>query len=151
MSEVGRPNLRLAAWVDGGARGNPGPAGYGVYVQDEGGQDVLRAWGFLGHTTNNVAEYRGLIAALETALRLGATHLEVRTDSELIQRQVTGVYKVRQPHLAELLGQVKRLAARLAGFRILHVRREENRVADALANRAMDQGRSGEEVPAPAP
>ena len=141
--------MRLLAWVDGGARGNPGPAGWGLLLQNGDGRALLRAWGYLGHATNNVAEYRGLIAALEEALARGATELEVRTDSELIQRQVTGVYKVRQAHLVPLAGSVRQLAARLAAFRILHVRREENREADALANRAMDERASGrEETPA---
>jgi ribonuclease HI len=143
--------MRFSGWVDGGARGNPGPAGFGVLLQDSSGRECLRAWGFLGHTTNNVAEYRGLIAAIDAALRLGATELEVRTDSELIQRQVTGVYKVRQPHLQVLLAEVRVLAARLRHFRVIHVLREQNRVADALANRAMDQQNSGEEVPAGQP
>jgi len=137
--------MRLSAWVDGGARGNPGPAGWGLVLKDAEGRALLRAWGFLGDTTNNVAEYRGLIAALEEALSRGATELEVRTDSELIQRQVTGVYRVRQPHLVPLATAVRELAARLRTFRILHVRREENRDADALANRAMDERRSGRE------
>ena len=137
--------MRLLAWVDGGARGNPGPAGWGLFLKDADGEPLLRAWGYLGDTTNNVAEYRGLIAALEEALSRGATELEVRTDSELIQRQVTGVYRVRQPHLVPLATTVRELAARLGGFRILHVRREQNRDADALANRAMDERRSGRE------
>ena len=137
--------MRLSAWVDGGARGNPGPAGWGLFLKDAEGRALLRAWGFLGDTTNNVAEYRGLIAALEEALSRGATELEVRTASELIQRQVTGVYRVRQPHLVPLATVVRELAARLRTFRILHVRREENRDADALANRAMDERRSGRE------
>jgi ribonuclease HI len=138
--------MRLLAWVDGGARGNPGPAGYGVLLRDENGCTRLQVWGFLGRATNNVAEYRGLIEALAAALELGASRLEVRTDSELIQRQVTGVYKVRQPHLRELLLEVRALAGRLEGFRILHVPREENRLADALANRAIDEQESGREV-----
>ncbi len=137
--------MRLFAWVDGGARGNPGPAGWGLFLKDADGNALLRAWGYLGDTTNNVAEYRGLIAALEEALARGASELEVRTDSELIQRQVTGVYRVRQPHLVPLATAVRELAVRLHGFRILHVRREENRDADALANRAMDERRSGRE------
>ncbi len=143
--------MKLAAWVDGGARGNPGPAGFGVLLKDEQGAIRLRAWGWLGSTTNNVAEYEGLIAALSEAVALGATHLLVRTDSELIQRQVTGIYKVRQPHLAEKLARVRELARGLQEFRIVHVPRAENGVADALANRAMDERASGREVPAATP
>lgn len=106
---------------------------------------LLRAWGYLGEATNNVAEYRALIAALEESIARGATELEVRTDSELIQRQVTGVYKVRQPHLAPLVAKVRALSGKLAAFRILHVPRAANREADALANRAMDERCSGRE------
>lgn len=138
--------MRLQAWVDGGARGNPGPAGYGVVIDDEGGRPLVAAWGFLGETTNNVAEYRGLIAALAEALALGATAITVRTDSELIQRQVAGKYKVRQPHLRELFQEVRSLAARFDRFSILHVPREKNTRADALANRAIDERASGRET-----
>lgn len=141
--------MRVSAWVDGGARGNPGPAGYGVYLCDAEGRGLVRHWGYLGSTTNNVAEYRGLIAALEVAIELGATAITVRTDSELMQRQIAGVYKVRQPHLQRLVVQVRELAAKLAECHVLHVRREENKVADALANRAMDERASGREVIAP--
>lgn len=147
MSGAGEgESRRLFGWVDGGARGNPGPAGFGVLLREGDGTVVLREWGYLGTTTNNVAEYNGLIAALKAAAELGARKVEIRTDSELIQRQVTGVYKVRQPHLAELLEQVRRIARGFDEFRILHVRREENRVADALANRAMDERASGREL-----
>ncbi len=135
--------MRLLAWVDGGARGNPGPAGWGLVLRTEDGVDLRRGWGYLGETTNNVAEYRGLIAALEQALALGAAELRVHTDSELVQRQVTGVYRVRQPHLQDLVARVRQLAGKLAGFEIVHVPREENREADRLANRAMDERSSG--------
>lgn len=137
--------MRVRAWVDGGARGNPGPAGYGALFRAEGGAELLRVWGFIGSTTNNVAEYRGLIAALELGQELGATELEIRTDSELIQRQVTGVYRVKQPHLQDLMAEVKRRIRNYAKFEILHVRREDNRDADALANLAMDTRASGRE------
>jgi len=137
--------VRVVAWVDGGARGNPGPAGYGVLLQGADGSELCRAWRFLGATTNNVAEYNALIAALEEARQLGAAEIEVRTDSELIQRQVTGVYKVRQPHLKPLLDRVRVLAAHFRSFAIVHVPRERNRDADALANRAMDERGSGRE------
>ncbi len=135
--------MRLLAWVDGGAKGNPGPAGWGLVLRTPDGVELRRGWGYLGETTNNVAEYRGLIAALEQALALGATELLVHTDSELVQRQVTGVYRVRQPHLQDLVADVRRLAGRLGRFEIVHVPREENREADALANRAMKERSSG--------
>jgi ribonuclease HI len=140
--------MRLQAWVDGGARGNPGPAGYGVVIDDAAGRPLVSAWGFLGETTNNVAEYRGLIAALAEALALGATGIVVRTDSELIQRQVVGKYKVRQPHLRELFQEVRGLAAKFDRFSIVHVPREKNARADALVNRAIDERTSGREAAA---
>ena len=144
MSPKERP---LVAWVDGGARGNPGPAGWGVLITDPDGHEVARLWGFLGEATNNVAEYEGLIAALEEAGHLGATGLEVNTDSQLIERQVKGEYKVRQPHLQQLVKRVRALAGRLHHFSIMHVPRARNIVADGLANRAMDE-RSGGREPA---
>jgi ribonuclease HI len=142
-----RPASRVRAWVDGGARGNPGPAGYGVVLTDAEGVELARVWGFLGEATNNVAEYRGLIAALEEASRLGAEEIEIRTDSELVQRQITGVYKIRQPHLRELAASVRKLAARFRAFAIHHVPREKNRKADTLANRAIDERSGGRESP----
>ncbi len=142
MSDGERP---LVAWVDGGARGNPGPAGWGVLITDPEGHEVARLWGFLGEATNNVAEYHGLIAALEEADRLGASGLEVNTDSQLIERQVKGEYKVRQPHLKTLMERVRALAGRLPRFAIMHVPRARNIVADTLANRAMDERAGGRE------
>jgi ribonuclease HI len=137
--------MKALAWVDGGARGNPGPAGFGVMLRDIGGAELLRVWGYLGETTNNVAEYQAMIAALDEAHQLGATEIEVRTDSELLQRQITGVYRVKQPHLQELMKQVRSKIAKFRAFTVLHVRREENSDADHLANIAMDRRESGRE------
>lgn len=139
--------MKLLAWVDGGARGNPGPAGFGVRLCTADGRELRRAWGFLGDTTNNVAEYQALIAALRVAIELGASELDVRTDSELLQRQVAGVYRVKQPHLQLLMREVRTLMSRLPQVRVHHVRREENRDADALANLAMDTRGSGQQTP----
>ncbi len=136
--------MRASAWVDGGARGNPGPAGYGLILEDDRGRRIS-AWGYLGETTNNVAEYRGLIAGLAAAVDLGARELVVHTDSELIQRQVSGVYKVKQPHLRALILEVRALIGRFEKFRIVHVPREKNRHADALVNRAIDEQGGGRE------
>lgn len=136
--------MLIKAWVDGGARGNPGPAGYGVLLTDTEGHEIGRSWGYLGESTNNVAEYNALIRALELALDQKASELIVHTDSELVQRQVTGQYKVRKPHLVPLLRRVRELSAKLETFRIVHVRREENQQADALANDAMDRRESGQ-------
>ena len=130
----------LRAWVDGGARGNPGPAGYGAYVEDDEGRVVGELSGFLGVTTNNVAEYRGLLAALELARRLSARSLSVFADSELVVKQMNGVYKVKHEKLRPLFLEARALAESLPEFTIRHVRREQNRDADRLANEAMDRG-----------
>lgn len=114
-------------------------------LRDIGGAELLRVWGYLGETTNNVAEYQAMIAALDEAHPLGATEIEVRTDSELLQRQITGVYRVKQPHLQELMKQVRSKIAKFRAFTVLHVRREENSDADHLANIAMDRRESGRE------
>ena len=137
--------MKLIAWVDGGARGNPGPAGYGAVVAVAEGSELARLWSFIGEATNNVAEYEGLIAALEEAIALGAADLTIMTDSQLVQRQMTGVYKIKQPHLQKLAARARSLAETLERFEVRHVRREENADADALANRAMDERSSGRE------
>ena len=126
--------------MDGGARGNPGPAGYGARVEDAKGNVVRELSGFLGFTTNNVAEYGGLLAALGAARELGARSLEVFADSELMVRQMNGQYKVKNEKLKPLYAKAQALASGIATFRIRHVRREENRDADRLANEAMDRG-----------
>lgn len=138
-----RSGSRLRAWVDGGARGNPGPAGFGVAIKTLDGELVKELGGYLGRATNNVAEYSGLIAALEAAHELGAEELEVFSDSELMVRQMNGQYKVRNEGLKPLFAKAKALAGRLGSVRISHVRREENREADRLANEAMDRGAPG--------
>ncbi len=130
----------LRAWVDGGARGNPGPAGFGAHIEDTDGNLVRELSGFLGHTTNNVAEYGGLVAALGAARELGARSLEVFADSELMVRQMNGQYKVKNEKLKPLFAKAQALASGLATFRIRHVPREKNRDADRLANEAMDRG-----------
>lgn len=137
--------VKLRAWVDGGARGNPGPAGFGAVVTDESGVELSRLWRFLGETTNNVAEYEGLIAALEESLALGAFELTVMTDSQLVQRQMTGVYKIKQKHLQRLASRAHALLLKFARCEIVHVPRAKNVEADALANRAMDERSSGRE------
>lgn len=129
----------LVAHVDGGARGNPGPAGYGVVVEDQQGKPIAEFSRYLGHHTNNFAEYSGLIAALNYALEHQHPALRVLSDSELMVRQMNGVYKVRSPELRPLYEEAGRLSRKLQWFRIEHVRREKNAEADRLANEAMDR------------
>jgi ribonuclease HI len=130
----------LEAYVDGGARGNPGPAGYGVVLRGPEGAIHSELHGFLGHTTNNVAEYRALIAALRYARKVRACSLIVHADAELMVRQMNGQYKVKSPRLRPLHEEARRLADSLPHFRIRHIPRERNRDADRLANLAMDEG-----------
>jgi ribonuclease HI len=134
------PQHYLIAHSDGGARGNPGPAGYGVVVQDESGRKVAALSEYLGHQTNNFAEYQGLIAALEYALQRGPKALKVISDSELLVRQIKGIYKVKNATLQDLHGRAKQLIAQLDWFSIGHALREHNQEADRLANEAMDKG-----------
>src|SRR5580765_8257133 len=134
------PEHYLIAHSDGGARGNPGPAGYGVVIKDETGRKVAALSEYLGHQTNNFAEYQGLIAALEYALEHGPKALKLISDSELLVRQIKGIYKVKNATLQELHGRAKELIAQLDWFSIDHALREHNREADELANAAMDKG-----------
>ena len=130
----------LTAHIDGGARGNPGPAGYGVHLQDASGKLVAELSQYLGHRTNNYAEYAALLAALEYALAHGHAALSVVSDSELLVKQMRGEYKVKSPDLRILYDQARKLIARLEAFNIRHVLRAKNRDADRLANAAMDAG-----------
>jgi ribonuclease HI len=134
------PQHYLIAHSDGGARGNPGPAGYGVVIQDESGRKVAHLSEYLGHQTNNFAEYQGLIAALEYALQHGPKALKLISDSELLVRQIKGIYKVKNAVLQDLHGRAKELIAQLEWFSIGHALREQNQDADRLANEAMDKG-----------
>ena len=134
------PAHYLVAHSDGGARGNPGPAGYGVVIKDETGHKVAALSEYLGHQTNNFAEYQGLIAALEYALAHGPKALKLISDSELLVRQIKGIYKVKNPTLQDLHARAKELIAKLEWFSIGHALRENNQEADRLANDAMDKG-----------
>ncbi len=134
------PERYLVAHSDGGARGNPGPAGYGVVIKDEAGQKVAALSEYLGHQTNNFAEYQGLIAALEYAIEYGPKALKLISDSELLVRQIKGIYKVKNATLQDLHGRAKQLIAQLEWFSIGHALREHNQEADRLANEAMDKG-----------
>ena len=124
--------------TDGGARGNPGPAAYGYVLEAEDGT-VLDARGErIGVATNNVAEYRALIAGLEKAVELGVDELEVVSDSELLVKQMRGEYKVKSPTLRELVDEAESLARGLRRVRYTAVRREHNELADRLVNEALD-------------
>lgn len=126
--------------MDGGARGNPGPAGYGALIRTRDGMILRELRGYLGTTTNNVAEYNGLIAALRYARSVGASSVRVYADSELMVRQMRGEYRVKAPGLRPLYEEARRLSSSLGRFEILHIPREQNRAADRLANMAMDEG-----------
>jgi ribonuclease HI len=129
---------KLVVNVDGGARGNPGPAAIGVVVQAPEG-DVLEERGErIGEATNNVAEYRALLAGIERAAALGASELELVGDSELVVRQVKGEYKVKDATLRELHAEATRALRRFERWSIRHVRREQNAEADRLVNAALD-------------
>ena len=134
------PEHYLIAHSDGGARGNPGPAGFGVVIKDESGRKVAALSEYLGHQTNNFAEYQGLIAALEYAIEHGPKALKLISDSELLVRQIKGIYKVKNATLQDLHGRAKELIAQLDWFSIGHAFREQNQEADQLANEAMDKG-----------
>jgi ribonuclease HI len=138
------PQESTANWYtahcDGGSRGNPGPSGYGAVVEDAQGQVVARLSQFLGIQTNNFAEYSGLLALLQWALENGKTRLRVVSDSELMVKQMKGLYKVKSPGLLPLWQEARRLVARLEGFEMRHTLRGGNKEADRLANEAMDEG-----------
>jgi ribonuclease HI len=129
--------------IDGGSRGNPGPASYGVVVRDPTGDIVAKLKKYIGRMTNNVAEYYGLIAALDYVQSQGIKALRIESDSELLVKQMRGLYKVRSPELQPLYERARKMAAALESFRIDHVYREQNREADALANEALDEVEGG--------
>jgi ribonuclease HI len=131
---------RLIVYTDGASRGNPGPASIGAAIYAEEGGDVIGSVSEdIGHATNNVAEYKAVIAGLAEAQRLGATEVDLRADSLLLVRQLTGEYRVKAPGLKPLAGEAARLLRGFESTTITHVRRELNTVADALANAALDR------------
>ena len=135
----------LIARIDGGARANPGPAGFGVSLEDGEGRQIAALSGYLGTQTNNVAEYAALLAALQYAIDHGASRLAVFSDSELLVRQINGQYRVKNPVLQRLHRSALDRMRRLERVTISHVRREQNQEADRLANRAMDSQRDDPE------
>lgn len=138
FQEPEEPRGVFIANIDGGSRGNPGPASYGVVVRAPDGKTVFRIGKYVGRVTNNVAEYYGLIGALDYAQSHNISRLAVRSDSELLVRQMQGRYKVKSPDLRPLHERAQKMARSLAHFEITHVRRELNSEADELANLAMD-------------
>jgi ribonuclease HI len=134
---------RFRAGFDGGSRGNPGPAAWGVVILDATGRPVEGFAGAIGRATNNVAEYTGLLEALAIASAREAEDVELLADSELVVKQVRGEYKVRHPDLIPLHAEAVRLIAGFRRFRIGHVPREKNKDADKLVNRALNLVESG--------
>jgi ribonuclease HI len=134
--------LNLRIFTDGGARGNPGPAGIGAVITDaDTGETLKELHAYIGETTNNQAEYRAVIMALEEAVELAPDSVMVVADSELLVRQLNGEYKVKNQDLAKRFLEVRNLETRLGKpVRYRHVPREQNKEADALANKAMDEG-----------
>ena len=129
---------KVIAYTDGAARGNPGPAAIGVIIKDESGKTVASISRRLGTTTNNQAEYRAIIAALEEAISLGARNVVIKSDSELVVKQINGQYKIKNTALRPLYQEVVRLIGALESFSITYIPRERNAAADALANKALD-------------
>jgi len=125
--------------IDGGSRGNPGPAAYGVVIRDGRGEIVAKLKKYIGRMTNNVAEYYGLIAAMDYAQSHGIRALRVESDSELLVKQMRGLYKVKSEDLRPLFERALKMSKAFDSFRIEHVYREQNREADALANEALDE------------
>ncbi len=139
--------IQVTINIDGGARGNPGPAGAGVIIRSSDDGTVLhRAGVFLGRATNNVAEYEALLTGLKAAADLGATEVECLSDSQLLVRQINGQYRVKNAGLRPLYEKALQLRSKFEQFSIRHVRREENDDADQLVNRAIDFGKNVEDA-----
>jgi ribonuclease HI len=142
-----KPPASFRANIDGGSRGNPGPASYGVVIRDASGAIVARLKKYIGRSTNNVAEYFGLIAALDYAQTHDLRSLHIESDSELLVKQMRGEYRVKSPELQPLFERARKMAHSLGSFRITHVYREHNREADALANEALDETSGAKPTP----
>jgi ribonuclease HI len=138
LTIVASRNSNCAVYTDGGARGNPGPAAAGGVILTEDGTVVAELSEFLGVATNNVAEYQALALTLRRAMALGFTHVTVHMDSELIVRQLNGIYRVKDPKMLELYGQVRKLLREFSDWKVVHVPRSENKHADELVNAALD-------------
>jgi len=130
---------RVTIYTDGGAQPNPGPAGTGIVILDESGAVIFEASHSIGHATNNQAEYKAVITGLQEAARLQAEHVQLRSDSELLVRQLNGEYRVRNPGLKPLFEQTQHLMRAFRSCRVDHIPREQNKAADALSRKALRQ------------
>jgi ribonuclease HI len=140
----------LTLEFDGGSRGNPGPAGIGVVVRAADGTPLVTLGRFIGRATNNVAEYRALITAMQEAQRLGATRVQIRGDSELVVKQMTGVYRVKNPDMRVLWEEAQQVIRQFKAAKFQHNYRDKNELADKLANLAMDKKADVTDIDAPA-
>lgn len=131
--------MKLIIYTDGGARGNPGPAAIGVAIYDSSSREIKRSSEYIGETTNNQAEYKALLKALDLAAEIGADSIVCHLDSELVVRQLQGKYKVREESLKPLVAQALRLTQRFKEVQFVHVPREKNKLADQLVNEALDK------------
>lgn len=139
--------MKLLVYSDGGSRGNPGPAGCGVFIADAQGNPVERRYKYLGTTTNNVAEYTAAKLGIRRAIELGATEIELRADSKLAIEQLSGNYKVKNEGLKALNAEIREAVASWGGkIAFVHVPRERNKEADRLSNVAMDEGMGKEKT-----
>jgi len=135
----GAPASPIFIYIDGASRGNPGEAGFGIHVSDPSGVERAALYGYLGRASNNVAEYQALIHALRWALDKGERRVQVFSDSELVVRQIEGRYKVKHPDMIPLHREASSLLRKFDSASVSHVRREENKEADRLANQALDE------------
>jgi ribonuclease HI len=146
---MAKKDLHVIIHTDGGAKGNPGPAGAGVVICDaQDGMCIHEAGLYLGRATNNVAEYQGMLHGLRTAQKLGANHVQLVSDSELMVRQMLGQYRVKNAGLKPLYEEATQLAEEFESFQIRHVRREHNAQADKLVNLAIQRKRNVESAEA---
>lgn len=129
---------KLTIYIDGGARGNPGPAGVGVVVLDDGGKKIKDVSKYIGETTNNIAEYNALLYGLEEALILRADEIKINLDSELVAKQITGEYRVKDSNLKPLFERALNMLKSFKNFEVNHIDRSENKEADKLVNKAIN-------------
>lgn len=130
--------MKFIIYTDGASRNNPGLASYGYAIFNESGDDVFREGKYIGITTNNVAEYTAVLESLKKAIALGATEINFFADSKLVVEQLSGRYKIKSPHLKDIVLQIKQLEPRVGKISYRHIPREKNTIADSLANQALD-------------